>query len=93
MNLVKQGDRIRVIAPNCSFGDYDTGCTAEVRSVECDGINVRWEAPFFCDGRDGERCTYLRNGEFEVISRRTYQFRRSAVAPAPSDLAPSGGEP
>ncbi|KRD71408.1 hypothetical protein [Lysobacter sp. Root96] len=91
MNLVKQGDRIRVIAPSYSFGDYDIGSTAEVRSAESDGVNVRWEAPFFCDGRDAERCTYLRYCEFEVIGRA--QSRPLAAPPALLDLASAGGEP
>jgi hypothetical protein len=60
MNLYKPGDRVRVVEPYCSFGDYEVGDTAVVSSTDrADGLYVSWDKPLPDPDRNKGRCDFL----------------------------------
>lgn len=70
MSNFKVGDRVRVIAPEDTFGDYDVGSEATVQSVDGDGegMVVSWSAPYHnSPSRDRARVYYLFAREVELI--------------------------
>lgn len=67
----RKGDRVRVVAPEDTFGDYDVGSEAVIRGIDGDGagVTVDWAEPFHGDVHcDAARVYYLFARELELIA-------------------------
>lgn len=62
------GDRIRIIRPECSCGDYEVGSTAVIKDIDDDGdFTVTWDKLHFGDERDQFRITVVFPREVEPV--------------------------
>lgn len=65
----KVGDRVRVVQPEDSFGNYEAGETAVVTNVDSLGnLDVKWDAEHPDSFYEAGRLNYLYPREVELIA-------------------------
>jgi len=76
-NRVRAGDRIEIIKPCVTYGDYNVGDFAIVKEVDTDGVIVTWEKGMQPPDR---RLNFVMHMEYKICTPRLTNIERIAIA-------------